>query len=112
LTGDFYSEEFSYAEFRLYKCQNDTKSDVICKTPDEIDNFFSDKSLSIAMINSYFDFSDYERRDLKDERDVDKVGVIKQYIDDRFFFEIDPTRSKKANIFLMKSEADLQDDYV
>ncbi|TNV83939.1 hypothetical protein FGO68_gene12436 [Halteria grandinella] len=64
------------------------------------------------MINSYFDFSDYTRRDLSHEENIDSVGVIKQYIDDRFFLELDPTRSKKANIFLMKSEADLQDDYV
>ncbi|TNV73470.1 hypothetical protein FGO68_gene12963 [Halteria grandinella] len=70
------------------------------------------QTLSIAMINSYFDFSDYTRRDLDDEENIDSVGVIKQYIDDRFFIEIDPTRSKKANIFLMKSEANLQDDYI
>jgi hypothetical protein len=64
------------------------------------------------MINSYFDFGDFTRRDLEQEVDVESVGVIKQYIDDRFFFEIDPTRSKKADIYLQKSVANLQDDYV
>lgn len=39
-------------------------------------------------------------------------GVIKQFIDDRFFMTIDPRRLKKANIFLMKSQAALQDEYI
>lgn len=63
------------------------------------------------MINSYFDFTDFDMRNLMNEQSVDEVGVIKQYIDDRFFFEIEPQRTKKANIYLQLSNAELQDDY-
>jgi hypothetical protein len=44
---------------------------------------------------------------MNDLENVESVGVIKQYIDDRFFFEVDPSKSKKANIYLMKSMAAL-----
>lgn len=64
------------------------------------------------MVNSYFDYNDYTVRDLSNMQNVETEGVIKQYIDDRFFFEIEPQRAKKAIIFLMESEADLQDDYL
>ena len=36
---------------------------------------------------------------------IDEEGVIKQYIDDRFFIELEGLRVKKANIFLQKSVA-------
>ncbi|TNV84292.1 hypothetical protein FGO68_gene12595 [Halteria grandinella] len=112
LQGDYYSPQFRYLEIRLYKCLNGSQPNITCKSPSDINNFFAYTTLSIAMVNSYFDFSDYTRRDLSVEQDVESNGVIKQYIDDRFFFEIDPTRSKKADIYLMKSQANLQDDYI
>ena len=59
------------------------------------------------MMNSYFDYSDFEKIPLgkNDPRvmngiELDSVGVIKQYIDDRYFMEVDPNRRKKANIYL------------
>jgi len=33
--------------------------------------------------------------------------VIKQYIDDRYFLELDPSKRKKANIYLQKSIAQM-----
>ena len=67
------------------------------------------------MINSYFDFSDYTIRDINSttaKEGDNKIGVIKQYIDDRFFFELIMSRAKSANIFLQKSQAFIQDDYI
>ena len=58
-------------------------------------------------MNSYFDYGDFHKMPLgkNDPRlkkgiELDKEGVIKQYIDDRYFFEIDPKRRKKANIYI------------
>ena len=64
------------------------------------------------MINSYFDYGDFKKIPLgkQDPRpkagiEIDSVGSIRSYIDDRYFLEIDPNRRKKANIYLQKSEA-------
>jgi hypothetical protein len=40
---------------------------------------------------------------MDDLRDVETLGVVKQFIDDRYFFDIEPSRQKSANIYLMKS---------
>ena len=50
----------------------------------------------MVVINSYLDFNDYN-------------DPIKHYIDDIHFFEIEPERTKRANIFIMKGEVSLED---
>jgi len=49
---------------------------------------------------------------MDDLNNVESVGVVKQFIDDRYFIELEPNRQKMANIYLMLSQASLQDDYV
>jgi hypothetical protein len=44
--------------------------------------------MSIAFVNSYFDFSDYDL-------------PVKQFIDDSVFFELESKRQKKANFLVM-----------
>ena len=67
------------------------------------------------MINSYFDYSDFNHRDLKKIQNgtyIDSYGLIRSYIDDRFFMEVEGQRAKKANILLQKSQVNLQDDFI
>lgn len=111
LQGDYYSSEFKYMTLRLFKCQNTTKSQI-CKSQSEIDAFFTNTKLSVPMVNSYFDFSDYTVRPMDDLENVETVGSIKQFIDDRYFFQIEHDKQKMSNVYLMLSEADLQDDYL
>jgi hypothetical protein len=84
----------------------------VCQSQDAIDKFFTDTTLSFPLVNSYFDFTDYITRDMNDLRDVETVGSVKQFIDDRYFFQLEPNRQKMSNIYLMKSQAILKDDYV
>jgi hypothetical protein len=65
----------------------------------EIDRFFQGETFSLAVTNSYFDYLDYTPKS-KDINVYTQNGILKQYIDDRFFFDIDSYRSKKANILL------------
>ena len=48
------------------------------------------------MVNSYLDFTDYD-------------DPIKHYIDDILFFEVEHDRHKRANVFIMKGDVDLED---
>ena len=100
LQGDFYSEFFTYLEIRLLKCMNTSvEGSIKCKSEAEIDKFFQGETFSLALTNSYFDYLDYTPK--SDDINVyTQNGFLKQYIDDRFFFDIELNRSKKANILL------------
>jgi hypothetical protein len=50
----------------------------------------------MVLINSYFDFSDYEQ-------------PVKHFIDDTLYIKLESARSKEANILLMQAKAQLQE---
>ena len=99
MQGDFYSEFFTYLEIKLIKCSNPSNASFKCKSDAEIDKFFLEETFSLAVTNSYFDYFDFKPIS-KDVNIYKQNGVIKQYIDDRFFLDIDPYRSKKCNILV------------
>ncbi len=70
-----------------------------CRSEAEIDKFFQGETFSLAVTNSYFDYLDYTPIS-KDVNSYTQNGVIKQYIDDRFFLDIDPNRNKKGNVLI------------
>jgi len=53
--------------------------------------------MQFAFVNTLFDFNDYD-------------APIQRFIDDSLFWELEPDRIKKANFFVKKSEAELEDD--
>lgn len=79
----------------MKKC-NTKKAGNSCRSQADIDAFFDRNDFSVAFINSYFDFSDYDQ-------------PIKYFIDDSLFFLMEANRQKKANFYIMKAEASLED---
>lgn len=59
LQGDFYSEVFKYLELKLIRCVNKTSKGVPCKSDREIDEWFAQQQISLPLINSYFDYNDF-----------------------------------------------------
>jgi hypothetical protein len=96
LYGNFYRRNMSYLELKLWKCQNNTKSNVVCEDQAKIDSYLQKETLSFAFVNTMFVTDDYEQ-------------PFHNYIDDSVFFELDPSVIKKANFLVQKSEASLQD---
>ena len=84
----------TYMEIKLMKCNNNSKkaypayANVTCKDKTFIDNYFESEVFNFAFINSLFDATDF-------------INPVKTFIDDSLFFELDPTRAKKANFFIM-----------
>ena len=95
LEGDFYSSDFRYLEVRVYKCNGKT-SKVPCKKKAEIDAYFEAKYFSFAFVNSYIDFLNFEQ-------------PIQNFIDDSLFFQVESDKEKKANLYVMKAEMEMQD---
>ncbi len=86
LQGDFYSRYFKYIELRLYKCINSTSFNS-CASNEEISDYFKIRKFSVAFVNSYFDFNDFE-------------NPIKTFIDDSLFWDIDTRVIKLANLYV------------
>jgi hypothetical protein len=83
LKGDFYSEKFRYIEIKLFRCDKNS-SKIKCKSEAEIDEFFNEATLSMPIMNSYFDYGDFQKIELgkNDPRlkkgiELDKEGVIR-----------------------------------
>lgn len=89
-----------YVELKLWKCQNSTvPGSTVCKDKAYIDNFFDNEQFSFAFVNSIFQIDNY-------------TSPISYFIDDQLFFQIDAKVSKRANFYVQKSEANLEDDIV
>lgn len=82
LSGDFYSNTFRYITIKLTKCKKN------CKDLSIIDSYMSNKTFSIAFINQYFDYNDYEQ-------------PIKSFIDDSTFMLLEANSIKRLNFFVM-----------
>ena len=59
LMGDYYKQNFTYLEIRLNACTNTTANNNSCQSQDAINTFVDTKQMSIAFINTFFDFNDY-----------------------------------------------------
>ena len=79
----------------MLKC-NPKNSPVPCKSQAEIGKFLDPRRFSFPFANQYMDFGDF-------------TEPIKKYLDDQLFWEIESTRIKRANFFVMLSEAEFQD---
>ena len=66
----------------------------MCKTNEEINAFIDASTFSVGFVNNYFDFEDYS-------------NMIKSYIDDSLFWELDSRVIRKANFLIQKNEANL-----
>ncbi|CDW78915.1 UNKNOWN [Stylonychia lemnae] len=99
IQGGYYDDIYEYIELKIFKCSNNTESDK-CYPREEIDNYFEAETLNFAYINTYIDY--------KDTNDNSKV---KLFIDDSFFVELEASKNKKANFYIQKQQAKIQDDY-
>ena len=82
--GNILSETYKYFEFNVNKCDNAT-SPVVCATPAEIDAVQKTLEIDLYVVNSYFDFDDYN-------------NPIKTYIDDRFYYNLIPGFTKLSAV--------------
>lgn len=83
---------------RLNQCINTTEFQG-CAPQQEILDFITAGTFSVAFVNSYFDFNDY-------------VTPVKQFIDDSLFWDLDARFQNKANFYVQSQQGQLQDSYL
>ncbi|CAI2374751.1 unnamed protein product [Moneuplotes crassus] len=95
--GNLHSEELSFFNFQISRCNNATSS-TTCKTNEEIDQLAAAIDVRMMVVNTYFDFEDYDK-------------PIKTYLDDRFLLYMTPGFTQNVYVKIQKNEAEIQDDY-
>ena len=75
----------------MKKCQTN------CSDQATIDAFFDNSVFNVVYVNNYFDYGDFKT-------------PVKPFIDDSLFWELESNKAKKANFYVMKSEANLEDE--
>ena len=60
LQGDFNSEVFYDIEIYISKCSDTTQNENFWKDEEEINRVINSGYIDIALLNTYFDFDDYE----------------------------------------------------
>jgi hypothetical protein len=58
----------------------------------EIDKEINRLDFSLLLVNAYMDLKDYK-------------DPVKHFLDDPIFYHLESTRHKRADVYLMKSEA-------
>ena len=98
LQGNVFSVQYNYFEITIKKWENDTRPGVVCKSQSEIDQKINQMSVGVTIVNSYFDFDNYE-------------NPVRTYLDDRYVFSTLPYYSKEIRFYMSKNEAEVQDAF-
>ena len=94
IAGNYLSSNYQFISILLKKC-----SGANCTSDTLINAKLKNTALSIAVLNSYMDFSDFHT-------------PVKTFFDDRNVMYISPNMSKTIRLFARLNEVNLDDDYL
>lgn len=98
IQGNEFSDSYRYFEIIISKCTNGTRPGVTWQTASDIEDAIDDLNVDLSIVNSYFDFDDYN-------------NPIHTYLDDRYSFDTISGLAKTANIYLRKNQVEVQDSF-
>lgn len=93
--GSVYGMDMKYVQILVKRCVNGT--DVVWKTPQEIEDKIKASDFLFGFANKYFDLADYE-------------NPIKSYIEYKYTYSLVSGFHKSATLYVKKSEAELDDE--
>lgn len=94
IIGNQYSDISSYIKIKVKRC---TGTD--CQSSTAIDTAISGKSLGITLVNTYFDFDDYDE-------------PVKTYLDDKSTFKFVSGYTKFVTLYAQQRSAEYKDSYI
>lgn len=95
ISGNYYSKNEKYIEIRGNRCT----TPALCETPDDIKDKVKGSYIDLVMINSYFDFEDFNQ-------------PIKKYLDDRFTFNVISGFRSDGIIPITHNKAEAEDAFI
>lgn len=97
--GNIFADTYKYFGFTIKKCSGTTASGAACASEADIEEALQYIDLRVALVNSYFDFEDYNQ-------------PVQTYIDDRYVFSIVYGYDKFINMFISQDEGDYNDHII
>jgi len=94
VSGNSYSSNWSFFVINIQKCVGET----YWKTETEIDDEIPNIQVEITIVNTFFDFDDYEQ-------------PIQTYLDDRFFYTLLPDLKLIKYAYIRRNEVETQDGF-
>ena len=88
----------NYFELLFTRCSGTDSKGNIWKTTSQINSALNDAKLGIAVVNSYFDFDDYNT-------------PIKTFIDDQLNYYFLPGYEKETDVYIQNNSAEQLDNY-
>ena len=98
LLGNNYSDNFTYFEISFSRWVGQDSKGNVCKSSTDIDNALNKASLAMAVVNTYYDFDDYNT-------------PVKTYFDDQFYYDFVAEYEKEADVYVSQSSVEQKDSY-
>ena len=94
--GNSFADNFTFFELLITRWSGTDSKGNTWKSDAEIDKAIDSTYIQLAMINSYFDFDDYNK-------------PIKSFLDDQFFYPLTSGFTKNANMYIRQNTAEQKD---
>ena len=91
LLGNDFSDSYSFFSVEAVRWVNGTYDGLTCKTDAEIDEVINTLTIDMTMVNSFFDFDNYD-------------DPVQSFLDDRYFFSTISDYTKEASIYIRNNE--------
>ena len=94
--GNSFADNFTFFELSITRWSGTDSKGNPWKNDTEIDKAIDSTYIQLAMINSYFDFDDYNK-------------PIKSFLDDQFYYPLTSGFTKNANMYIRQNTAEQKD---
>ena len=98
LQGNNFADNLSYFELIFTKWSGTDSKGNACQSDSAINTALDSSSLAIAMVNTYYDFDDYN-------------SPVKTYLDDRFYYDFIGGYYKEADIYIQENSVEQKDSF-
>ena len=98
IQGNSIADTYSFFELNITRWVNETDSEIVWGSEDDIEEILNGIELNIAVVNSYFDFEDYD-------------NPVRTFLDDRFRYSLVSQMERNIIVSLQENEAETKDSY-
>ena len=98
LLGNNYSDNFTYFEISFSRWVGQDSKGNDCQSDADINAALDKASLAMAVVNTYYDFDDYN-------------SPVKTYFDDQFYYDFVSGFEKETDVYVSQSSVEQKDSY-
>ena len=98
LLGNNFADNFTYFEISFSRWDGTDSKGNDCHSDEDIDAALDKASLSMAVVNTYYDFDDYS-------------SPVKTYFDDQFYYYFTAGYEKETDVYVRQETVEQKDSF-